>query len=466
MYFYNFRLVLLSFLQHGGLHFAEALSEETIQQAFTDEGVSFAQEEGDVYTPPLTLWAFLSQVLFKDEHRSCRAAVARVVVLLVALGRGPCSDNTGAYCRARAKIPVAVVRRLTLQVADACEQQVPAHWLWKNRHVHLVDGTTASTPDTPANQAQWPQPATQKPGLGFPLIRMVVLLSLATAMVTGMAMGPYKGKETGETALLRELFHRLHAGDVVLADRYYCSYFMIALLRELGVDVVVRLHQQRDADFHRGRRLGAGDHVVEWLRPAKPAWMDQETYERMPAALSLRQVRVSVNQPGSRVQQLVVVTSLLDVDIYTQQDIAELYHKRWLVELDIRTLKITLGMDVLRCKSPDMVRREIWSCLLAYNLIRQTMLPAALAADCSPRQLSFTAALQKIAASWGTLLLSDASVSVLLIEVHLRHLASQRVGNRPNRVEPRAKKRRPKPHKLLTQPRAQARAALLVGAEK
>lgn len=464
MHFYNFRLVLLSFLQHAGLAFAEALPEETIQQAFTDEGVRFAQEEGDVYTPPLTLWAFLSQVLFKDEHRSCRAAVARVIVLLVALEREPCSDNTGAYCRARAKIPVAVVRRLTLQVANACEQQVPAHWLWKDRHVHLVDGTTDSMPDTPANQAQWPQPASQQPGLGFPLIRMVVLISLATAMVTGMEMGPYQGKETGETALLRALFDCLHAGDIVLADRYYCSYFMIALLRELGVDVVFRLHQQRDADFRRGRRLGHGDHIVEWLRPAKPDWMDQETYERMPASLAVRQVRVSVNQPGFRVRQLVVVTSLLDADAYTQQDIAELYHKRWLVELDIRAIKISLGMDVLRCKSPDMVRREIWTCLLAYNLIRQTMLQAALVADCSPRELSFTAALQKIAASWSTLPVCAHTAGILLIEVHLRHLANQRVGDRPNRVEPRAIKRRPKPHRLMTQPRQQARAALLAGA--
>jgi hypothetical protein len=463
MHSYRFRLVLRSFLQHAGLAFAEALSEETIQQAFADEGVGCAAQEGDVYAPALTLWAFLSQVLFKGEQRSCRAAVARVVVLLVALGREPCSDNTGAYCRARTRIPIAVVRRLTLQVADACEQQVPAHWLWKNRHVHLVDGTTVSTPDTPTSQAEWPQPKTQKPGLGFPLIRMVVLVSLATAMITGMEMGPYQGKETGETALLRALFDRLHAGDVVLADRYYCSYFMIALLRELGVDVVFRQHQLRGVDFRRGRNLGPGDHVVAWLRPVKPDWMDQQTYERMPPSLSLREVRVSVHQRGFRVQQFVVVTSLLDADAYTQQDVAELYHQRWLVELDIRSLKITLGLDVLRCKTPAMVRREIWTGLLAYNLIRQSMLAAALATERSPRELSFTAALQKIAASWGTLLSSDDAASVVLIEVQLRHLAGHHVGDRPDRVEPRAIKRRPKPHKLLTQPRQQARAAILGG---
>jgi hypothetical protein len=464
MHSYNFRLVLRSFLQHAGLPFAEALPETTIQQAFANEGAHFAQDERDVYTPALTLWAFLSQVLFKGEQRSCRAAVARVV-MLVALSRGSCSDNTGAYCRARAKLPVVVLQRLTRQVADACERNLPAACLWKGRHVHLVDGTTVSMPDTPANQAAWPQPRAQKPGLGFPLIRMVVLLSLATAMVSGMEMGPYQGKETGETALFRALLKRLSPGDIVLADRYYCSYFMIALLRELGIDCVFRLHQQRSADFRRGQRLGAGDHIVTWARPPKPAWMDQETYERMPESLSLREVRVSVQQPGFRVQQFVAVTTLTDADAYSQADIAELYHQRWLAELDIRAIKISLGMDVLRCKSPEMVRREIWTCLLAYNLIRQAMLQAALASGQSPRQLSFTAALQKIAASWSVLAVSNEATAVLVIEVHLRALAGHRVGDRPNRVEPRAAKRRPKSHRLLTQPRHEARAALLGAAD-
>ena len=212
MPFTRFGLVLRSFLQHRGLPFAQALPAETIQQAFDDEGVSFGQGEGDVYTPALTLWAFLSQVLFKEEQRSCLAAVARVIVLLVALGKRPCSDDSGAYCRARAKLPAPIIRRLTTQVADGCEQQVPQEWLWKGRHVHLVDGSTISMPDTAANQAEYPQPTTQEPGLGFPIARLVVLLSLATAMVKDMAIGPYAGKETGETALLRELLERFQAG--------------------------------------------------------------------------------------------------------------------------------------------------------------------------------------------------------------------------------------------------------------
>ena len=459
----SFGFVLSSFMQHPGLPFAQVLPEETLRQAFEEEGCDFAQGDQDVYTPAVTLWAFLSQMLFKGELRSCLAAVGRVIVLCVTLGRVACSDNTGAYCRARAKLPLAVMRRLSSIVANGCEQKLPSHCLWNGRHVHLVDGTTVSMPDTVENQAAYPQAKTQEEGLGFPIARMVVLLSLATGMLKDMAMGPYAGKETGETALLRELLDRLQPGDIVLADRYYCSYFMIALLMELGIDFVVRLHQRRDADFRRGQRLGQGDHLITWKRPVKPDWMDQETYERMPASIQVRELEAHVEQPGFRVEELVVVTTLMDAQEYTKDDVAELYHQRWLVELDIRTLKITLGMDVLRCQTPEMVRKEIWACLLAYNLIRQAMLEAALAKGRSPRQLSFTAALQKIAASWATLAVCDPATLLKVVEVHLKHIASHRVGNRPNRVEPRAVKRRPKPHKLLTKPRAEARAEMLAG---
>lgn len=461
MPFCQYRLVLSSFLQHTGLPFADVLPEEAIEQAFADEGIASQQDHDEadniLYTPAVTLWAFLSQVLYKQEQRSCVAAVARVVVLMAALSR-ECSDNTGAYCRARARLPLAVIQRLTLAVADRSEQRVLPDWLWCGRHVHLVDGTTVSMPDTAENQAAFPQAPTQKPGLGFPIARMVVLLSLATAMVTGMAIGRYQGKETGEPALLRELFNRLRPGDVVLGDRCYCSYFMIALLMRIQVDVVARLHHCRPNDFRRGC-----DRTITWERPQKPEWMDQETYEQMPETLSLREVHVQVNQPGFRVESLIVVTTLTDAAKYTKDDVAELYHKRWLAELDIRALKISLGMDVLRCKTPDMVRKEIWTCLLAYNLIRQSMLQAALAAKLSPRQLSFTAAMQKIAASWATLAICEAALLRSLIALALRHLATHRVGDRPDRIEPRAIKRRPKPHKLLTIPRTEARATLLAG---
>jgi putative transposase len=245
----RFRLVLASFLQRPGLPFADALSEDAIQKAFDEEDAGFAEDEDAVYTPAITLWAFLSQVLFKDEHRSCVAAVARVVVLLVALERGPCSSNTGAYCRARAKLSEEVIRQITINVGEGCEDKLDEQWLWHGRHVRLIDGTTVSMPDTPENQEAYPQNTQQQPGLGFPIARVVVALSLASGMLTDMAMGPYAGKETGETALLRQLLDGFEQGDVLLADRLYCSYFMIAVLQELGVDFVARVHQRRSISF-------------------------------------------------------------------------------------------------------------------------------------------------------------------------------------------------------------------------
>jgi len=459
----RFRLILSSFLQKEGLPFADVLPEERIQEAFAEEGADFAREEEDVYTPAATLWAFLSQVLFKSEQRSCLAAVSRVLVLLVALGRKPCAKNSGAYCRARAKLPEPVIRRLTREVAEGCERAVPQGWLWHGRHVFLADGTTASMPDTPENQGEYPQHVAQQPGLGFPIVRLVVLFSLATAMVCDMALGPYSGKETGEPALLRALLGGVDPRAILLTDRYYCCYFMIALVLLGRRDFVTRLHQCRKTDFRHARRLGKGDHLVEWTRPARPDWMDQAGYEQIPESITVRLVEVQVDEPGFRVQSLTVVTTLTDADEYPREEIAALYRRRWLAELDILALKVSLGMDVLRCKTPAMVRKELWTCMLAYNLIRKTMLQAADEAGLSPRELSFTTAMQTIAASLGTLACADEALLTRLIAAQLASLAQQTVGDRPNRVEPRAVKRRPHPLALLTKPRNEARAELLRG---
>ncbi len=305
----RFRLVLASFLQRPGLPFADALPEEAIQTAFDEQDASFADDEDDaVYTPAVTLWAFLSQVLFKAEQRSCVAAVSRVVSLLMALERGACSNNTGAYCRARGKLSEPVIQRLTIDAAKACENQVDEGWLWRGRHVYLVDGTTVSMPDTAENQEAYPQQPQQKKGLGFPIARAVVLMSLATGMLKGMALGPYAGKKTGEMALLRQLLDGFQPGDILLADRYYCSYFMIALLMERGIDFVTRIHQLRPVDFRRGRRLGKDDQLIRWNRPQRPEWMDEQTYERMPQFIEMRQVRVRVGQSEFRTESLVVAT--------------------------------------------------------------------------------------------------------------------------------------------------------------
>lgn len=457
----RFQLMRSSFLQRDGLPFADILSEERIERVFKAEGAQFAEAEEDIYTPSVTLWAFLSQMLFKAEQRSCSAAVARVVSQIVGEGRPKPCDNTGDYCRARGKLPEKAISRLALETAAELEKAVPCSWLWRGRHVKLVDGTTMNAADSEANQAVWPQSTSQTPGLGFPILRMVVLLSLATGMVCGMAEGPYAGKETGESALFRELLDQLSRGDIVLADRYFCSYFMIALLLERGVDIVTPLHQLRDPDLRQGKSLGHDDRLVTWLRPQRPEWMDEETYSRMPKTLTLRYLKVKVREPGFRPASFIVVTSLKNARCYTRSDIAALYRRRWLAELDLRAIKENVGLDFLRCQSPEMVRKELWTGLLAYNLLRHLIAQSGMQQGVGPRRVSFTAAMQKVAAGWCLLPLCDAAMAARVAAAHVQHLAGQEVGHRPNRVEPRAIKRRPKPHDLLTKPRRTAQAELL-----
>ncbi len=459
----RFKLVLSSFLQKDGLPFANVLSEEQIEAAFSEEDAMFAGDEDGIYTPPVTVWAFLSQVLHKEEQRSCLAAVSRVIVLLVALGLEACAKNSGAYCKARAKLPEKVLRRLVTRLADGCEEQVPLRWLWRGRHVKLGDGSTVSMPDTKANQAEYPQQKGQKEGLGFPIARVMAIFSLANGMICDMAMSKYTGKETGESALLRELLDRLHPQDILLTDRIHCSYFTIALLLQGKRDFVARLHQSRKTDFERAKRLGTGDHLVTWKRPTRPTWMDQATYEQIPETITVRLVEVKVDEPGFRTESLFVVTTLTANKQYPKDEIAQLYRKRWLVELDLRAVKVSLGMDILRCKTPAMVRKELWVCLLAYNLIRKTMLQAAKEAGLSPRELSFSTAMQTIAASLMILPLMNEVAAQRLVDAQLASLAEQLVGNRPDRVEPRAIKRRPKPHRLLNMTRDEARDLLRSG---
>jgi hypothetical protein len=457
---YGFQLVLTSFLQATGLPFCKVLTAEHIDRVFAEEGAMFGTENKAIYTPSVTLWAFLSQFLFPGEGRSCKAAVFRTMVMLFGLSRPVGELNTGAYSRARGNLSVVVIRRLAIDVAQGCEQQVPTEWLWHGRHVKLVDGTTVSMPDTPENQERWPQPNSQKEGLGFPLARMVVLLSMVTAMVCAMEMGPYAGKGTGETALFRQLLDSLAAGDIVVADRFYCSYMMIALVLGNGGDIVTRQHQGR-MHFRRICRLGKQDYLVEWTRSARPTWMDRETYALIPETLTLRQVTVEVKQRGFRVKSLTVVTTLTDAQEYSREAIAELYQRRWLAEVDIRAIKKTMGLDVLRCKSPEMVEKELWGGFLAYNLIRQTMLQSASTYGLSPRQMSFTSALAAVAGSYPSLplLVNPRQVIDWLMPSRCWPV----VGNRPGRVEPRKVKRRSRALGYLTKPRAEARAERMAG---
>jgi len=453
--------VLAPFCQADGLPFAEVLTADTIARAFNDEQVSFGQKAHSFWTPALTLWTFLSQVL-DGGSKSCRAAVARAVVVM-ALTQPPAEYNTGNYCRARAKLPTSVLCRLTLQVAVALEKQAPDAWLWHGRHVFVADGFTASMPDTEENQKAYPQPNTQKPGLGFPLIRLVVLLSLATAACHGLDWGPYQGKETGEPALFRSLLDHLEPGAVVLGDRFYCSYFLLALLLAQDVDTVTRLHQARSNTFRRSRHVDRDDRRVIWSKPAQPDWMDDETYAAMPETIEVRYLYQRISIPGFRVKHLHVVTTLLDAEAYAHEAIIDLYHQRWHVELDIRSIKSTLKMDVLRCLTPFMIEKEIWAHFLGYNLIRKVAAQAALLRGVCPREISFAASQQTVLGAWSKLTEATVSERVEIARALLAALGKEKVGHRPNRCEPRAIKRRPKKHKLLMKPRKQAQADLLAG---
>jgi len=457
----QFDNVVAPFCQAAGLPFGDVLTADTIARAFADEHVSFGQKAHSFWTPALTLWTFLSQVL-DDGSKSCRAAVARAAVAM-ALTRPLPEYDTGNYCRARAKLPTSVLCRLTLHVAVALEKEALDSWLWHGRHVFLADGFTASMPDTEDNQKAYPQPKTQKPGLGFPLIRFVVLLSLATAACHGLDWGPYQGKETGEPALFRRLLDHLEPGALVLGDRFYCSYFLLALLRVRGVDVVTRLHQARIKTFRRSRNVDQDDRLVIWSKPEQPDWMDDETYAAMPETIEVRYLYQRINIPGFRVKHLHVITTLLDTEAYAHEDVVDLYHQRWHVELDIRSIKSTLKMDVLRCLTPFMIEKEIWAHFLGYNLIRKVAAQAALLRGVCPRAISFAASQQTVLGAWSKLTEATPEERGQLAGALLAALGKEKVGHRPNRCEPRAIKRRPKKQKLLMKPRKQAQAELLAG---
>jgi hypothetical protein len=441
-----FRRAVAEARRHGDLYFASLLPADRIRDAF---GRARWFWQGWIYTPTVTIWVFLAQCLSADH--SCRDAVARLIAWRLARGQRPCSADTGAYCTAREDLPEEACRQLMQTTGREVDEAAPLEWRWLGHRVLDVDGSTLTMPDTAANQAEYPQVSGQKRGCGFPIARIVVVFSLSVGTVLDAAIGKYQGKQTGENSLFRTLHPLLREGDVVLADRYFSGWFDIALLRQRGADIVVRKHQLRATDFRTGNRLGRNDHLVCWSKPARPAWMSQEQYEGLPESLTLREVRVYVRQKGFRTRQLVVVTTLLDPERYAADAIASLYRRRWQAELNLRSLKIVLQMDQLRCKTPHRVRNEFFMHLAAYNLIRQVMAVAATRAGVEPWTVSFKGALQTL----NNLLplLSTSLSNADWCDALLEAIATHVVGDRPDRYEPRLRKRRPKKYKLLREPR-------------
>ena len=338
----------------------------------------------------------MGQVLSADH--SCRAAVARLIAHRISRGQRPCSAETGAYCQARKRLPEEFFSDVARQTGRALEANVDPQWLWKRRRVYVYDGSSVSMPDTPENQRAYPQPDAQKPGLGFPLARIAAVFSLACGAVLDLGICRYAGKGQSELGMLRTLWNIFRPGDVMLADRLMCAWTEMVMLKQRGVDCVCRFTSHRKADFRRGKRLGKDDHIVKWPKPTKPRSIDRETYDALPEFLMIRECRVRVEQPGFRIKTLIVATTLLDADEFTKDDLAQLYRARWNAELDLRSLKQTLQMDVLRCKTPELVRKELWTHILAYNLIRTIMAQAATKHGIEPRSISFKGAVQTLEA--------------------------------------------------------------------
>ena len=400
-----------------------------------------------LYPPTVALSMFMRQVLEADG--SCQKAVNGWAAQRAADGLSPCSVRTGGYCRARQRLPLEMLSTLTRETGRLLSEKALAQWLWRGRSVKLVDGTGISMPDTPENQERYPQPSTQALGVGFPLARLVMVICLATGAALDAAIGPHSGKGTGELGLVRSLLEGFSPGDVMLADALYCNYFLIATLAGAGVDVLFEQNGSRITDFRRGQSLGTRDHIVHWPKPAaRPEWMTPEQYAHFPDELTVREVKVA---------HQVLVTTLLDHRKVSKGDLSALYARRWNVELDLRNLKTTTGMDVLSCQTPQMNEKQLWVHLLAYNVIRLLMAQAACNAGIDPRELSFKHTVQ-LWTEWVSRGLSATKDCGRLFAL----IAQCRVGSRPGRIEPRIRKRRPKPYPWLKVPRAHARRKIKI----
>ncbi len=456
------RFLRRQFLQDGDLPLSNVLSEQIIAQALTAIKVFWKDR---IYSPLITLWVFLGQVLSADH--SCRAAVARLIAHRIGQGQSPCSSETGAYCQARKRLPEKFYSSVVCQTGRTLEASVDQNWLWKNRHVHMFDGSTVSMPDTPKNQKAYPQLYNQAVGVGFPIARIAAIISLTCGAVLDLAICRYAGKGQGEISLLRRMWGLFRQGDVLLTDCLMCTWTELVMLQQRGVDSVTRLNRAtRKADFRRGKRLGKDDHIVRWRKPRRPRSIDRKTYDSLPEFLTVREVRVRVEQPGFRTKTLVVVTTLLDPEEFTKSDLAELYRARWNNELDLRSIKITLQMDILRCKTPEMVRKEIWTHLLAYNLIRTVIAQAANKHDILPRSISFKGALQTLEAFQPLIDFQEYRGSSFRSDVYqqvLDSLVVHRVADRPDRFEPRKRKRRPKKYPNLIKSRNETKRDMLQG---
>lgn len=455
------RFLQRQFLQDGELPFRDILSKEVVLQALTAAEVVWKER---IYSPVVTLWIFLGQVLSADH--SCRLAVARFNAHRLARGQSKCSSETSAYCQSRKRLPEKFFSTVATLVGRKLDDRAKSDWLWKGRRVYLFDGSTVSMPDTPANQEAFPQHDAQKPGRGFPMARIAAIFSLSCGAIIDLGICRYAGKGQGELSIFYQLIDMFRSGDVVLADRLYGTWRGLVLLQSRGVHAVSQLQIMRTADFRKGKRLGKGDHIVKWFKPSYIRSLDWKTQRSLPESIRVRECRVVVRQAGFRAKVIVVVTTMLDPKECTREDLAELYLQRWNAELDLRSIKTTMQMEVLRCKTPELVRKEIWTHVLAYNLIRTIMAQAADSHRVVPRTISFKATMQTLEAFQPLVSYEAHCKPQLRREIHGRMLdciAAHTVGDRPGRVEPRQIKRRPKRYQWMMVSRHEAKRQILKG---
>lgn len=392
----------------------------------------------------MTLLIFVKQVLNPDK--SCKKAIAGFIAEEISTGKDrEASTNTGPYCKARKRLPEGTVQELVKISANLAAKKALIGWKVYGREIKAFDGTTVKMADSEANQEAYPQHKNQAKGAGFPIARLLVVNSLTTGTIIDYAIDAYKGKGTGEHALLRRVWSCIEKDDIVLGDRYFPSFFVMANLWAVGADGLFRGQSQRHYDFRKGQRLGKKDHIVSWRKPNKPDWMSQEDYESYPASVSIREFKVS----GA-----IYVTTFLNPKTQPKKELAAIYKMRWQIELSLDNVKTTMNMDMLSCKTPEMVRKEIGVHFLAYNLIRILIAEACQRHGTTPFSVSFKGTVQLLNSFMPYFLNSNAEENSRLYNKLLKLIVKNKIDNRPGRIEPRLVKQRPKPFKTLKKPRS------------
>jgi hypothetical protein len=436
-----------------GLPFKELLPESVIEQAIGELKIKYKER---LFTPFVTLWTFLSQVL--DTDKSCHNAVSRVIAYLVGEGVEIPSTDTSAYCQARARLPEKLLKKLFSQAGQNLEEKVTDEHLWCGRHVKVIDGSTVSMPDTLENQEAYPQPKAQQAGCGFPIAKIGVIFSLATGAAVALVIDVLN---THDIKLARQLYSFLHPLDLLVGDRAFCAYTELVAIKKLNCDAVFRKHQSRTTLMRKGKIIGESDKIVTWDKPKKcPLGLTESEFAALPQTITVREIYYYIFIPGFRTQQVSLITTLLDTKTYPSLEIVKLYGFRWEVEVNLQHLKTTLGMNVLRCKTPSMVRKEIYVYLLAYNLLRSVMWSAGTTYDTPPLRLSLQGTRHHLNNFMTQFLAASSTNSLHIYRTLLKVIAHKAVPERPGRSEPRVRKRRPKAYPLMTKPRRELREQL------